>query len=836
MLLCFKTSPAIHNYTIFLLSNRLSSMSPFIFYLASYHLLFLFTIAGKSSAYKPIDYILLSCGASSAIRSEDGREWVTDERSKFFTSNPEKVSFVSAASRQDQSVSQVPYMTARAFQDKFTYSFPVLPGLKFLRFYFYPVQYSGFDGTTSFFSVTANNYVLLKNFSAYLTVSAIIPPRASLIKEFMVPVLDKERLNVTFSPSPNSVAFVNGIEVVSIPDNLYGGDREKSLPFVNKKFILFDIPITTAFETAYRLNVGGQDVANVEDTGMFRTWHDDSSFIFGGASGVTPHRSNVTITYTQETPAYTAPAIVYSTSRTMGPNPEINMNYNLTWIFSVDTGFNYLLRLHFCEIDLQVMKVGQRVFDIYINNQTADLSVDMIDQSGGNSKPMYKDYVVLIPNGSGQSEQDLWLALHPSKDVGSKFADAILNGLEIFRLNKSDGGLAVPNPDPLLSLTPPKPEQKKLKLSSPNRAIIGGALGGGAAVLLCLLFSFIFWRQKRLCSIKRKSMERRKTSSLPDKLCLCFTLAEIQAATSNFDDSYVIGRGGFGKVYKGFIKGIKRAVAIKRLNSQSQQGAREFWTEIQMLSQLRHIHLVSLIGYCNDDNEMILVYDYMANGTLRDHLYNKDKSPLSWKQRLKICIGAAYGLDYLHSGAIYRIIHRDVKSTNILLDENYVAKVSDFGLSKMSPISMTNVPVTTMVKGTFGYMDPEYYRRQQLTEKSDVYSFGVVLFEVLCARPAVDSKLEYSQISLANWGRKCVENDRIGQIIDPFLKDQISPACLRAYAKVAENCVRQNGLERPTMNDVAQRLEFALQLQEIEEAEQTCQAGDGDQSQVNQDI
>ncbi|MBA0674401.1 hypothetical protein Goari_016002, partial [Gossypium aridum] len=222
----------------------------------------------------------------------------------------------------------------------------------------------------------------------------------------------------------------------------------------------------------------------------------------------------------------------------------------------------------------------------------------------------------------------------------------------------------------------------------------------------------------------RKSKERRKASPLPDQLCQCFTLAEIQAATNDFDNAFIIEYGGFGNVYKGFISRIKSEVAIKRLNSMSQQGAQEFWTEIQLLSQLRYVNLVSLMGYCND-NKMILVYEYMANGTLRDHLYNTKMNPLSWKQRLKICIRAARGLDYLYSEAIHRIIHQDVKSTNILLDEQYVAKVSDFDLSKMSPISMTNVPLTTVVKGTFGYMDPEYYKRLQLTEKLDVYSFGV---------------------------------------------------------------------------------------------------------------
>ncbi|MBA0548267.1 hypothetical protein Golob_019376, partial [Gossypium lobatum] len=270
----------------------------------------------------------------------------------------------------------------------------------------------------------------------------------------------------------------------------------------------------------------------------------------------------------------------------------------------------------------------------------------------------------------------------------------------------------------------------------------------------------------------RKSKERRKALPLPDQLCQCFTLAEIQAATNDFDDAFIIGRGGFGNVYKGFISRIK--------------------------SELRYVNLVSLIGYYND-NQKILVHEYMANGTLRDHLYNTKRDPLSWKQRLKICIGVARGLDYLHSEAIHRIIHQDVKRTNILLNEQYVAKVSDFGLSKISPISMTNVPLTKVVKGTFGYMDPEYYKRLRSTEKLDVYSFGVVLFEVLFARAAVDSEVEYSQISLADLGRKCVVNESINESIDPFLK--------------------------------AKRLELALQMQEIEDVEQNGQVSDGAQFQ-----
>ncbi|XP_052886546.1 receptor-like protein kinase FERONIA [Gossypium arboreum] len=570
---------------------------------------------------------------------------------------------------------------------------------------------------------------------------------------------------------------------------------------------------------------------------MFRTWLDDSPYIFGAASGNVPSQFNVTIKYTKKTPGYTAPAVVYTTSRTMGPEPKINMNYNLTWNFYIDGGFIYLLRLHFCETQLEVTRAGQRVFDIFINNQTAERRADVIYWSGGNGIAVYRDYVLLTPS-EGSSKQTLWLALHPSEEVGSNFVDVILNGLEIFRLNKSEGSLAVPNPEPSSSLASLKPENKQPKKGKKlsMKIVIGVSLGCTITVSLSLLLSSIFWQKKRRSYYKRKSMERRNASPLPDQLCKCFTLAEIRAATNNFDDAFVIGSGGFGNVYKGFIKGIKYKVAIKRLKSKSQQGAREFWTEIQLLSQLRYVNLVSLIGYCNDNNEKILVYEYMSNGTLRDHLYNTEKAPLTWKQRLEICIVAARGLDYLHSGAVHRVIHRDVKSTNILLDEEYVAKVSDFGLSKMSPISMTNDPIRTVVKGTFGYMDPEYYRRQQLTEKSDVYSFGVVLFEVLFARPAVDSKLEYSQISLANWARKCIGNESIEEGIDPFLKGKISLNCLRTYAKIAENCIREDGCERPSMNDVARRLEFALQLQEIENADQVCQVSDGARSQVNRNI
>ena len=310
-------------------------------------------------------------------------------------------------------------------------------------------------------------------------------------------------------------------------------------------------------------------------------------------------------------------------------------------------------------------------------------------------------------------------------------------------------------------------------------------------------------------------------SSLPPDICRHFSLTEIKAATFNFNKNLIIGEGGFGNVYKGFFNGGSTTVAIKRLNPSSMQGAREFQTEIKMLSKLRHIHLVSLIGYCDEEGEMILVYDYMARGTLCDHLYKTKNSPLPWKQRLQVCIGAARGLHYLHTGAKQTIIHRDVKSTNILLDEKWLAKVSDFGLSKLGPTSMTQTHVSTAVKGSFGYVDPEYFRYRQVTEKSDVYSFGVVLFEVLCARPAVIADAPEKQVSLVEWGRRSYRKGALDRI-----RDEDAPECLKKFGEIADSCVRDKGIERPPMSDVVWALEFALQLQETAERNSQINSGD----------
>ncbi|XP_049404322.1 receptor-like protein kinase HERK 1 [Solanum stenotomum] len=284
---------------------------------------------------------------------------------------------------------------------------------------------------------------------------------------------------------------------------------------------------------------------------------------------------------------------------------------------------------------------------------------------------------------------------------------------------------------------------------------------------------------------------------------------DLEEATNNFDVKFLIGECGFGKVCRGVLcDGTK--VALKTYNPMSEQGIVEFQTEIGMLFRLRHPYLVSLVGYCKERDEMILVYEYMENGNLKSHLYGTDLPTMSWEQRLEICIGIARGLQYLHTNAV---IHCDVKSTNILLDENFVPKITDLGLSKTGP-DLDQDQISILMKGTMGYLDPEYFNRGQLTEKSDVYSFGVVLFEVLCARPAIVQTPPSGMISLAEWVVESQKKGQLEQIIDPNLVAKIRPESLRMFGETAVKCLALSGEDRPSMGDVLWKLEYALCLQE----------------------
>ncbi|CAF2272449.1 unnamed protein product [Brassica napus] len=793
---------------------------------------------GATAAYVPTDVFLFNCGETSDQMDISGRNWMA-EQPNFLPSNAANASFVSHASFQGSGVSKVPYMTARIFRHDFTYRFPVSPGWKFLRLYFYPTRYSSdLDAAVnSYFSVIVNGFTLLKNFSADLTAKA--SNGAFIFKEFIVPVSSGHTmLNLTFTPSLNMLAFVNGVEIVSMPDRFYskGGFDDKIAQVGNS--IDFEINNSTAFETVHRLNIGGRLIDGISDTGMFRQWLAEK-FQLNEKSGIVPIVPGVKINYTENTPAYVAPEDVYTTYRTMGnaEHPRLNQNFNLTWLFPVDACFNYLVRLHFCETLSDVNGPGQRVFTIFIGNKIAKRDMDVIQLSGGSRIPVFLDFSVFVGFESGP-RPDLRLDLHPYTVSEPKYYDAILNGVEILKLSVSDGNLAGPNPNPnsTSGLTPNSVNQdiQKPKAKSHVLVITLGTVGFAIVLAMFIVVVIVMKRRKKKKKVnvdtKSKptdswttlplvtgSSHTRSTTSLPSDLCRRFSILEIKSATNNFEKKLIVGVGGFGPVYKGRIDGGATLVAVKRLDISSNQGVNEFEAELKMLSMLRHIHLVSLVGYCDDENEMVLVYEYMPHGTLRDHLYKRNKvfdPPLSWKRRLEICIGAARGLQYLHTGAKDMIIHRDIKTTNILLDENYVAKVSDFGLSKVGLTSSSQTHVSTVVKGSFGYLDPEYYRRQVLTEKSDVYSFGVVLFEVLCCRPVKLENVPREEADLIRWVKSNYKKRTVDQIVDADLTAEITPLSLEKFCEIAVRCVQDRGIERPSMNDVVWALEFALQLHE----------------------
>ncbi|PON39464.1 Mitogen-activated protein kinase kinase kinase [Parasponia andersonii] len=817
-------------------SHRNITMILIRFYLSLiiFHVFTVEITDGQPLPYRPAENIALACGSAENDTSPD-RTWDGDVNSKFFhlLEGQNNASIALSALEPSQ---YVPYKTARLSKSEIRYTIPVIPGQKFIRLHFYASGYGILDRSNAFFTVKAGQYTLLRNFSTALT--ADVFNSNEIVKEFCVTVEDST-LNITLAPdvssNPEAFAFVNGLELVSMPVDLYYENyrRVGGIRFIGQDST-YSFGNDTALETMYRVNIGGAEVTPAKDTGFFRNWEGiGREILYLTEQGLSvPPILNGSINLSFKAISdYVAPEAVYRTARSMGTDKERNKKYNLTWEFQVDSGFQYLIRLHFCEIESVVNEIGGRSFFIFISNQSAEERADVFMWSGGQYVPYYREYVVsMIKPGAKKPNISIALQANPD-DMKTSHTDAILNGVEIFKLSDTNRNLAGPNPD--TSPCAPPPSQQPRNPENSRAAVFGISSGVVCGVILLCIIGFLIlrrWRKVKdsaagdgttrwrpISFTTNKSSKTRGSSSLPSDLCRYFSLAEIRAATNNFEDIFIIGVGGFGNVYKGYIDNGTNPVAIKRLKPESSQGANEFKTEIEMLSHLRHRHLVSLIGYCNDDREMILVYDYMARGTLCHHLYNTDNSPLSWKQRLEICLGAARGLQYLHTGAKHTIIHRDVKTTNILLDEKWVAKVSDFGLSKTGPTGISKAHVTTVVKGSVGYLDPEYYKRQQLTEKSDVYSFGVVLCEVLCARPPILRTAGKGKVSLAEWAPSCYRDGTLDQIIDPHLTGKIAPECLKKYGEIFVSCMLDNGTERPSMNDIVWGLEFAMQLQQSAE-------------------
>ncbi|KAL5991441.1 hypothetical protein ACLOJK_012350 [Asimina triloba] len=287
-----------------------------------------------------------------------------------------------------------------------------------------------------------------------------------------------------------------------------------------------------------------------------------------------------------------------------------------------------------------------------------------------------------------------------------------------------------------------------------------------------------------------------------------FSYQELKKSTNNFSEMNEIGSGGYGKVYKGTLPD-NQMVAIKRAQQGSMQGALEFKTEIELLSRVHHKNLVGLVGFCFEQGEQMLVYEYIPNGTLRESLSERSNIQLDWKRRLRITLGSAKGLAYLHELANPPIIHRDVKSTNILLDESLSAKVSDFGLSKLVSDSGKG-HVSTQVKGTLGYLDPEYYMTQQLTDKSDVYSFGVVMLEMITAKQPIE-KRKYIVREVRMAMNINAELYGLKELVDPAIRDAPNLIGFGRFVELAMQSVEESAADRPTMSELVKEIEAILQ-------------------------
>ncbi|CAJ2632680.1 unnamed protein product [Trifolium pratense] len=372
------------------------------------------------------------------------------------------------------------------------------------------------------------------------------------------------------------------------------------------------------------------------------------------------------------------------------------------------------------------------------------------------------------------------------------------------------------------------------KIKSHMYIIIGSAVGASVLLLATVISCLVIHKGKRryyekdhIVSVPTQRPASWKSDD-PAEAAHCFSLAEIESATNNFEKR--IGSGGFGIVYYGKLKEGKE-IAVKVLRNNSYQGKREFSNEVTLLSRIHHRNLVQLLGYCREEENSILVYEFMHNGTLKEHLYGslENGRSINWIKRLEIAEDAAKGIEYLHTGCNPVVIHRDLKSSNILLDRQMKAKVSDFGLSKLAVDGVSHV--SSIVRGTVGYLDPEYYISQQLTDKSDVYSFGVILLELISGQEAISNEsFGLHCRNIVQWAKLHIECGDIQGIIDPLLGNKYDLQSMWKIAEKALMCVQPHGDMRPSISEVLKEIQDAIS---IEREAESLREGNSDEASRN---
>ncbi|OWM88575.1 hypothetical protein CDL15_Pgr002342 [Punica granatum] len=446
---------------------------------------------------------------------------------------------------------------------------------------------------------------------------------------------------------------------------------------------------------------------------------------------------------------------------------------------------SYKVRLHFAEIqysdDKTFSSLGRRYFDISIQGNEVLKNFNIMEAAGGVGMGIYRDFDNVTITGTT---------------------------LEIHLYWAGKGTTAIPDRGvygPLISAITVTPNFKVGGGGLSTGAIVGIVISSVAFVLLILLVL-------RLAGLLGRKEAEDPELRNADLQTGRFTLRQMKAATENFDAENKIGEGGFGPVYKGKLSD-GTVIAVKQLSSKSKQGNREFLNEIGMISALHHPNLVKLYGCCIEGNQLLLVYEYLENNSLALALFGREEQRLNldWATRKKICIGIARGLAYLHEESRLKIVHRDIKATNVLLDKDLNAKISDFGLAKLD--EEENTHISTRIAGTIGYMAPEYAMRGYLTDKADVYSFGVVALEIVSGKSNTNYRPKEEFVYLLDWAYVLQEQGNLLELVDPSLGSNYSEEEAMRMLNLALLCTNPSPTLRPPMSSVVSMLEGKIAIQ-----------------------
>ncbi|EOA37487.1 hypothetical protein CARUB_v10011641mg [Capsella rubella] len=449
---------------------------------------------------------------------------------------------------------------------------------------------------------------------------------------------------------------------------------------------------------------------------------------------------------------------------------------------------SYKVQLHFAEItfsnDQTYSSLGRRIFDIYVQGNLLERDFNIAERAGGVGKPFIRQIDDVQVNGSTLEIHLKWLGkgtnVIPTRGVYGPLISAI-------------------------TITP------NFKVDT-GKELSNGAVAG-IVIAACAAFGLLVLLILRLTGhLGGKEVDENEELRGLDLQTGSFTLKQIRRATNNFDPENKIGEGGFGPVYKGVLAD-GMTIAVKQLSSKSKQGNREFVTEIGMISALQHPNLVKLYGCCIEGKELLLVYEYLENNSLARALFGteKQKLHLDWSTRNKICLGIAKGLAYLHEESRLKIVHRDIKATNVLLDLSLNAKISDFGLAKLD--EEENTHISTRIAGTIGYMAPEYAMRGYLTDKADVYSFGVVCLEIVSGKSNTNYRPKEEFIYLLDWAYVLQEQGSLLELVDPDLGTSFSKKEAMRMLNIALLCTNPSPTLRPPMSSVVRMLEGKIKVQ-----------------------